>query len=169
MNNENVRKIFSLLRTQLQLKENEFLYLQRNDPDLLPPDGEQIQFIIDTIASLQLSTEDGLFICSSSNSFHHHPIPSTPLCSIDFNTIKNLPKDVWLSQSSSKTNPVNQQRLSLSVNSKTSRPQIPINNHLLFMPLTAFKPTSVDLTINSIDSLLESQSIYSKEFWLNKK
>jgi len=113
--------------------------------------------LLDAIASLQLSTQDGSFVFASTSDCND-TLPYTSVCSAGFNSIKNLPSTVWLSGSSS-VKQQNEQRssifnhlLSLPINayiaSSTSKTQnqyfrrIPMANHLLFMPIDAFKSSS---------------------------
>ncbi|CAF1168447.1 unnamed protein product [Adineta steineri] len=202
---KDISKLFAFLRIQLQNKEKELLELQRKDPYLLAPDSDQIDILIDTIASVQLSTEEGSFVFSSTSDYDDFS-PLISACSIDFNSIKTLPSTVWLSQTHS-TKQQNEQRtsffshlLSLPIknylassfitNTKTSNQfsnRIPLANHLLFMPINAFKPSTntctsseikhkkelendmLSIPTNTIKSVLNSESIYSKEYWLQNK
>jgi hypothetical protein len=145
------------LQAQLRAKEKELLELQRKDPSLLAPDSDQIDILLDTIASLQLSTQDGSFVFASSST-DDDSSSFTSVCSTDFNSIKALPSTIWLSQSRPMKQQ-NQQRssifshlLSLPIDAylpssfttiaKKQNHRIPIVNHLLFMPIDAFKSKS---------------------------
>jgi hypothetical protein len=128
----------------------------------LAPDSDQIDILVDTIASLQLSTQDGSFVFESSSSSNEFP-SLTSVRSTGFDSIKTLPFSVWLPQPS----PVKQQNnqrlsmvthiLSLPINAylasssnncklfKTPNQPIhrlPMVNHLFCMPISAFKSSS---------------------------
>jgi hypothetical protein len=165
---KDISKVFAFLRAQLQAKEKELLELRRTDPSLLAPDFDQIDTLADTIASLQLSTQEGSFIFAS-NSVCDDVSPRTSVCLIDFNSIKNLPPTIWLSQSNS----VEQEKerkpsifahlLSLpiraylassypSVRTKDknqSLNRIHMTSHLLFMPLDTFKPSYYNISVSA--------------------
>jgi hypothetical protein len=162
------------VHAQLQAKEKELLELQRVDPCLSPPDSEQLDLLLDAIASLQLSTQDGSFVFASiSDCNDTQSYPS--VCSAGFHSIKALPLNVWLPQST----PVKQQHeqrpsifyhlLELpirtylasswpSVFNTTATTQnqffhhIPMVNHLLFTPINTFTPSSNTCTSIEINN-----------------
>jgi flagellar biosynthesis GTPase FlhF len=96
---KDISKVFTFVRAQLQAKEKELLELQQADPCLLPPDSEQIDTLLDAIASLQLSTQEGSFVFASASDEEDTP-SYTSDCSTGFDSIKTLPANVWLSPSS---------------------------------------------------------------------
>jgi hypothetical protein len=115
------------VHAQLQAKEKELLELQRADPCLLTPDSEQVNLLLDAIASLELSTQDGSFVFASISDCND--IPSYPsVCSAGFRSIKALPLTVWLPQSA----PVKEQY----------EEQPSIFNHLLSLPSDAYLASS---------------------------
>jgi hypothetical protein len=150
------------------------LELQRVDPCLLPPDSEQVDLLLDAITSLQLSTQDGSFVFASISDCNDTPsYPS--VCSAGFHSIKALPLNVWLPQST----PVKQQHeqrpsifyhlLELpirtylasswpSVFNTTATTQnqffhhIPMVNHLLYMPIDSFMSSSNTCTSIEINN-----------------
>ncbi|CAF3704658.1 unnamed protein product [Rotaria sordida] len=158
-----ISKVFAFLRAQLQTKEKELLELQRVNPCLLAPDSDQIGMVVDAIASLELSTQEGSFVFAST-SVYDDALLCTYDCSTGLNSIKTLPSSVWLAQS----NPVKQKNeqqsfifshlLSLPINAylassspffgTTAKTQnqslnrIPMINPLLFMPIDTFKASS---------------------------
>ncbi|CAF0902612.1 unnamed protein product [Rotaria sordida] len=198
------QKVFAFLRAQLQTKEKELLELQRVNPCLLAPDSDQIGMVVDAIASLELSTQEGSFVFAST-SVYDDALLCTYDCSTGLNSIKTLPSSVWLAQS----NPVKQKNeqqsfifshlLSLPINAylassspffgTTAKTQnqslnrIPMINPLLFMPIDTFKASSkismsttlkdnknvqnnVSSTSEKPKSILNSEVIFSKEYWL---
>ncbi|CAF4017832.1 unnamed protein product, partial [Rotaria magnacalcarata] len=188
-----ISKVFAFLRVQLQTKEKELLDLQLADPCLLSPDSDQEGSFVFASASVS----DDTSYCTN-----------TKICSTDFNAIKSLAPSVWLSE----TNRVEQKNcqqsfifahlLSLPIHTylastspllgttvKTqyrSLCRIPMVNHLLFMPIDAFKvsfknsmPNKIK-TNNNIEnndsssrekpkSVLNDEMMLSKEYWLQKK
>ncbi|CAF1082897.1 unnamed protein product [Rotaria sordida] len=203
-NKKDISKVFAFLRAQLQTKEKELLELQRVNPCLLAPDSDQIGMVVDAIASLELSTQEGSFVFAST-SVYDDALLCTYDCSTGLNSIKTLPSSVWLAQS----NPVKQKNeqqsfifshlLSLPINAylassspffgTTAKTQnqslnrIPMINPLLFMPIDTFKASSkismsttlkdnknvqnnVSSTSEKPKSILNSEVIFSKEYWL---
>ncbi|CAF4044458.1 unnamed protein product, partial [Rotaria magnacalcarata] len=188
-----ISKVFAFLRVQLQTKEKELLDLQLADPCLLSPDSDQEGSFVFASASVSDDISFGT---------------NTKICSTDFNAIKSLAPSVWLSE----TNRVEQKNqeqsfifahlLSLPIHTylastspllgttvKTqyrSLCRIPMVNHLLFMPIDAFKvsfknsmPNKIK-TNNNIEnndsssrekpkSVLNDEMMLSKEYWLQKK
>lgn len=179
------------MRVQLQAKEKQLLELQRTDLCLLSLDFDQIDLLVDAIASLQLSTPDGSFVFASTSDYDDHSC-STSVCSTDFNEIKNLPLYVWLPPSRTDVTQQHEQPLSICghllslpikaylASSYKAQNQfchrIPMVNHLLFMPIDVFKPLSnnpgfavnenVSSTTGTIKSFLTTEMNFSKEFWL---
>ncbi len=116
----------------MNAKEKELLELQRAQTNLLGPDQEQIDTLIDVISSLHLSTQDGSFIFASNSNSDDES--STSVCSTGVDSIKTLPSNIWLSQSISikeeeEENHENKYRL-------------PMVSHLLSLPLNAFVASS---------------------------
>lgn len=86
-----------------------------------------MDILVDAIASLQLSTQEGSFVFAS-NSARDNIASMATVCSNGFNSIKTLPLTVWLPQS----RPAKQQ------NEQRSS----IFHHLLSLPISAFLASS---------------------------
>jgi len=130
---KDVSKVFAFLRTKLNLKEKELLELQRAEPNLLAPDCEQIDTLIDVISSLHLSTQDGSFIFASpSNSDDDSSSSSTTVCSTGVDSIKTLPSNVWLPQSI----PLKKEK------EHQNEYRLPMVTHLLSLPINAYVASS---------------------------
>ncbi len=144
------------MRTQLQAKEKELLGLQRTNPCLLAPDPDQVDILLDAIASLQLSTPEGSFVFSS-DSDCDDTSSCASVCSVEFNSIKTLPSTVWLPESHlveqqhGQRSSIADHLLSLPINaylassSKTQNQLIhrsPVVSDLLSMSVDAFKSSS---------------------------
>jgi hypothetical protein len=128
------------------------LELQRADPCLLAPGSEQIDVLLDAIASLQLSIEDEDESFVFASIFDWNDTPSdTSVCSAGFHSIKTLPSAVWLPQSA----PVKQQH--------EEPPSI--FNHLLSLPSDAYLasswPSSCETTATTQNQLFRRNSMFS--------
>jgi hypothetical protein len=125
-NEKNVSKVFNLIRAHLEAKEKELLELQRANSSLLAPDPHQIDMILDNIASLHLSTQDGLFAFTSLSLSESDT--STNVCSTGVASIKVQPSSVWLPPPCLVTQPI--------VN------RLPMVSHILSLPINAYLASS---------------------------
>jgi len=214
---KDISKVFGRLRAHLYTKEKELLELQRTDPSLLAPGSAQIDALLNTIASLHLSTREGDFALAS-------VAPSdisayTSVCSTGVDSIKVWPSTVWLPDPSPNIEQEQEQNtrrlpmvthlFSLPINayvasaSSSTVPspspiivqdedqpsnRLPTVSQLLSMPINAFVSsssaptpkvpesnkdtvaniTTVPSTTGIAKSVLNTETIYSKEYWLHQ-
>ena len=167
--------MFAELRTKLNEKEKELLELQRAEPSLLAPESTQTTVLFEAISSLHLSTQDGAFFFAPATT---NTVVQGRSSSTGVDSIKTLPSNVWLAERKSR---------------KGDEPQaarLPMVSHLLSLPVSAFLssnstttttvettrlpviaeplPTPVETIKSSPKSLLDGETVYSKEFWLRK-
>ena len=168
--------MFAELRAKLNEKEKELLELQRAEPSLLAPESDQTAALFEAISSLHLSTQDGSFFFAppTTNNAVQGRSSSTGV-----DSIKTLPSNVWLAERKSRK--VDEPRAA----------RLPMVSHLLSLPVSAFLPsnsttttttkvetrlpvipeplpTPVEAIQSTPKSLLDGETVYSKEFWLRK-
>lgn len=166
--------MFAELRAKLNEKEKELLELQRAEPSLLAPESDQTTGLFEAISSLHLSTQDGAFFFASTTT-NNAAQGRSSFTGVD--SIKTLPSNVWLAERKSR---------------KGDEPQaarLPMVSHLLSLPVSAFLssnstttttvetrlPVAVEPLLTPVEtikstpkSLLDGETVYSKEFWLRK-
>lgn len=93
----------------------------------MAPDSNQIDSLIDLISSLHLSTQVGSFIFAS-NTNANLLSSSTCVSSTGVETIKTLPSNIWLSESTS--------------DKQENEYRLPMVTHLLSLPFNAYVASS---------------------------